>query len=88
FVVSALPEMGEMFIENILKKVRENRIKSFLIVLLGSLVKRKFSSDNNNFGWGNIIQSNNLKIIHSIDLPTHWTNNNPFETKYLILKQL
>lgn len=86
FVVSALPEMGEMFIENIIKKVRENRIKSFLIILLGSLVKRKFSNDNNNFGWGNIIQSNNLKIIHSIDLPTHWTNNNPFETKYLILK--
>lgn len=87
FVVSALPEMGEMFIDNIIKKVRENRIDSFLIVLLGSLVKRKFSNNNNYFGWGKIIASNNLKIIHSIELPTHWTNNNSFGTKYLILKQ-
>ena len=30
---------------------------------------------------------NNLKIINEIDLPTHWTNNNNTETKYLITKR-
>ena len=29
-------------------------------------------------------KKNNLKIIDEIDLPTHWTNDNNTETKYLI----
>ncbi|MFB5598810.1 MAG: hypothetical protein ACE5SW_01095 [Nitrososphaeraceae archaeon] len=86
FVISALPEMGEMFIENIMKRIKENKIKSYLIVLLGSLVKRKFSNNNDYFGWGDIIENNNLTIIHSINLPTHWTNHNAHDTKYLIVK--
>jgi hypothetical protein len=82
FIISALPEMGEMFIENIMNRIKENSIKSFLIVFLGSLVKRKFLN-NNYFGWGDIIEKYNLKILHSINLPTHWTNKNIYETKYL-----
>jgi hypothetical protein len=65
-----------------MNRIKENSIKSFLIVFLGSLVKRKFLN-NNYFGWGDIIEKYNLKILHSIKLPTHWTNKNIYETKYL-----
>ena len=27
----------------------------------------------NNYGWGEIIKKNNLKIIEELSLPTHWT---------------
>ena len=50
--------------------------------------KRKFASDVTYYGWGEIIKKNNLKIIEEINLPTHWTNDNNSETKYLITKKI
>jgi len=88
FFVSGLPEMGEMFIDNLMQTTIQNKFESFGIVFLGSTSKKKFASDVNNYGWGEIIKKNNLKIIEEISLPTHWTNDNNSETQYLITKNI
>ena len=88
FFVSGLPEMGEMFVDNLIQTTIQNKFKSFGIVFLGSTFKKKFASDLTCYGWGEIIKKNNLKIIEEIDLPTHWTNDNNTETKYLITKKI
>ena len=88
FFVSGLPEMGEMFVDNVIQTTIQNKFESFSIVFLGSTFKRKFVSDVNNYGWGEIIKKNNLKIIEELSLPTHWTNDNNSETKYLITKNI
>ena len=87
FFVSGLPEMGEMFIDNLMQTTIQNKFESFGIVFLGSTFKKKFASDVTYYGWGEIIKKNNLKIIEEINLPTHWTNDNNSETKYLITKK-
>jgi hypothetical protein len=84
FLVSGLPEMGEMFVENLIQTTIQNKFKTFGIVFLGSTFKRNFANDIRHYGWEKIINKNNLKIIDEIDLPTHWTNDNNSETKYLI----
>ncbi len=83
FFVSGLPEMGEMFIDNLIQTTRLNNFQKFGIVFLGSTFKRKFASDHTYYGWGEIIKKNNLKVIDEINLPTHWTNDNNTETKYI-----
>ena len=79
--------MGEMFVDNLMQTTIKNKFESFSIVFLGSTFKRKFGSDVNKYGWGEIIKKNNLKIIEELSLPTHWTNDNNSETKYLITKK-
>ena len=88
FCVSGLPEMGEMFVDNLIEKTIKNKFKTYGIVLLGSTLRKKFASDMSSYGWGEIIKKNNLKIIEEITLPTHWTNDNNSETKYLVTKKL
>jgi hypothetical protein len=88
FLVSGLPEMGEMFIDNLIHTTMQNKFESFGIVFLGSIFKRKFASDLAHYGWGEIIKKNNLKILSELNLPTHWTNDNNSETKYLVTKKL
>ena len=78
--------MGEMFVDNLLRTTIQNKFESFGIVFLGSTLKKKFASDVTHYGWGEIIKKNNLKILEEINLPTHWTNDNNSETKYLITK--
>jgi hypothetical protein len=86
FFVSGLPEMGEMFVDNVIQTTIQNTFESFGIVFLGSTFRRKFSSDVSYYGWGDIIKKNDLKILDELNLPTHWTNDNNSETKYLITK--
>ena len=86
FFVSGLPEMGEMFVDNLIQTTMQNSLLSFGIVFLGSTYQRKFVKDNTLYGWGEIIKKNSLKIIQEINLPTHWTNDNNSESKYLITK--
>lgn len=88
FCVSGLPEMGEMFVDNLIQKTIENKFKIYGIVFLGSTLKKKFSSDMSSYGWGEIMKKNNLKIIEEISLPTHWTNDNNSESKYLVTKKI
>jgi hypothetical protein len=86
FYISGLPEMGEMFVNNVIQTTVRNKFESFGIVFLGSTFKRQFVSDVANYGWGEIIKKNNLKIIDEINLPTHWTNDNNSETTYIVTK--
>src|SRR5829696_3512536 len=89
FFVSGLPEMGEMFVDNLINTTLKNNFLSFGVVFLGSINnKRKFVKDDTLYGWGEIIKKNNLKIIKEINLPTHWTNDNNSESKYLITKKI
>jgi hypothetical protein len=86
--VSGLAEMGEMFVNNVIQTILQNKFESSGIVLLGSTIKRKFASDVSFYGWGNVIKKYNLQIIDEINLPTHWTNDNNTETKYIITQLL
>ena len=86
FFVSGLPEMGEMFVDNLIHTTIQSKFLSFGIVFLGSINERKFVKDNSLYGWGEIIKKNNIKIIQEINLPSHWTNDNNSESKYLITK--
>jgi hypothetical protein len=88
FIVSGLPEMGEMFVDNLIQTTIQNIFESFGIVFLGSSFKRKFANDVNNYGWGEIIKKNKLEIIDQLSLPTHWTNDNNSETFYLVTKNI
>lgn len=88
FFISGLPEMGEMFVDNVIHTTLQNKFESFGIVFLGSTIKRQFQKDTIYYGWGEIIKKNNLKIIDEINLPSHWTNDNNSETKYLITKKI
>jgi hypothetical protein len=88
FFVSGLPEMGEMFFDNLIHTTLQTKFLSLGIVFLGSINKRKFVKDNTLYGWGEIIKKNNLKLIKEINLPTHWTNDNNSESKYLITKKI
>ena len=84
FFVSGLPEMGEMFVDNVIQTTIQNKFRTFGIVFLGSTLKRKFANNLSNYGWEQIIKKNNLKVIEEILLPTHWTIDNNSETIYLI----
>ena len=88
FLVSGLVEMGEMFLNNVIQTILHNKFESSGIVLLGSTIKRKFASDVTFYGWGNMIKKYNLQLIDEINLPTHWTNDNNTETKYIIAQLL
>jgi len=88
FLVSGLPEMGEMFLDNIIQTILPNKFELAGIVLLGSTIKRTFASDVTIYGWGNMIKKYNLQTIDEINLPTHWTNDNNTETKYIITQLL
>ncbi len=87
FLVSGLPEMGEMFVENLIQTTLKEKFELFGIVFLGSSLKRKFIHDTTNYGWGEIIRKSHLKKIEEINLPSHWTNDNNTETIYLITKK-
>ena len=78
--------MGEMFVDNLIHTTIQSKFLSFGIVFLGSINERKFVKDNSLYGWGEIIKKNNIKIIQEINLPSHWTNDNNSESKYLITK--
>jgi hypothetical protein len=88
FFISGLPEMGEMFVNNVIHATLQNKFKSFGIVFMGSTIKRQFQRDTRFYGWGEIIKKNNLKILDEINLPSHWTNDNNTETKFLITKKM
>jgi hypothetical protein len=87
FVLSGLPEMGEMFVNNVIHTTLQYKFESFGMVFLGSTIKRQFQRDTIYYGWAEIIKKNNLKIIDEINLPSHWTNDNNTETKYWITKK-
>ena len=87
FFVSGLPEMGEMFVKNIIKISNKQKFDSFGIIFLASSLKRKFINDNTEYGWGKIIRKSHLKKIEEINLPSHWTNDNNTESIYLITKK-
>jgi hypothetical protein len=88
FLISALAEMGEMFIDNIIQTILKNKFESAGVILLGSTITRKFVTDLTFYGWRKEIKKYNLQIIDEINLPTHWTNDNNTETKYLITQLL
>jgi hypothetical protein len=75
-----------MFIDNVIHTTIQNKFEKFGLVFLESTFKRKFANNVTNYGWGEIIKKNNFKIIEEINLPTHWTNDNNTETKYLITR--
>jgi len=87
FLVSGLPEMGEMFVENLIKTTHQQKFELCGIIFLASSLKRKFTKNTTEYGWGEVIRKSHLKKIEEINLPSHWTNDNNTETIYLLTIQ-
>ena len=83
--ISGLPEMGEMFLHNINKTIKNWKDGELCIILIGDDTEKKYK-DNTEFGWGEIIRKLQLNVIERLTLPTHWTNYQKTNTTYIFTK--
>ena len=80
-----LPQMGDILASNIIEKIQKiDSLKNkSCIVLAGSESKKQNSVSHSHSGWGPIIDKYDLKVIHTITLPSVWTFDQPIGTPYL-----
>lgn len=87
FFIGGLPEMGEMLVEGVIEKVFSLKLKEKIVfVLTGSHLKRKFSKDDTEWGWGTVIKKFDLDVIDTLTLPTQWTMDQTIDTPYIFTK--
>jgi hypothetical protein len=85
FFISALPEMGEMLADSVIRqvlsidKLRHNVGFNFM----GSHVMKSFTRDQTSWGWGSVIASFGLELVGTITLPTLWTMDQMIDTAYV-----
>jgi hypothetical protein len=85
FLISGLPEMGEMLANSVIK-VATADIKQAGFVFMGSHRMRKYSRDHTKWGWGRIIEEYGLSIIDTLTLPTQWTGDQEQDTPYIFTR--
>jgi hypothetical protein len=88
FFISGLPELGDMLAINVLEKVKQlnNLRQSSGFNFMGSHTMKEYTSDKTKWGWGKIIDKFDLQLIDCLTLPTHWTNEQQFDTPYIYTK--
>lgn len=83
FVIGGLAQMGgDNLAVPILEKINEKFDKSGW-VFTGTYSQKYPHDPKNEAGWGTIIQKNNLRVLHTVSLPTCWTFHEPKETPYV-----
>ncbi|HET6730590.1 MAG TPA: hypothetical protein VFH04_03235 [Nitrososphaeraceae archaeon] len=91
FIVSALPELGELLAEAVISNLSQqndtSRKRGF--VLMGSHAMKKYARDSTGYGWGQFIARHNLYLLDCLTLPTMWTNEQLVDTPFILslLKQ-
>jgi hypothetical protein len=88
FFISGLPELGDMLAINVLEKVKEisDLRQSSGFNFMGSHIMKQYTSDKTKWGWGKIIDEFDLQLIDCLTLPTHWTNEQQYNTPYIYTK--
>jgi len=86
FFIGGLAQMGGVSLASgVLEKI--NSISDLWPnsgwVFAGTLSQKYVSDQNNEAGWGTLIEKNNLKSIQSISLPTAWTFHESDDTPYI-----
>jgi hypothetical protein len=89
FFIGGLPQNGEILAEYIVKNILTNSMlsNSSCFTLTGTIAKRKFDKNHNEYGWMLTINKFNLKNIYTVFLPTYWTMDQPFNTPYVFTKK-
>jgi hypothetical protein len=84
FFISALPELGEMIANSVIGRILGSSPQQDIgFTLMGSYAMPSMAKDFTYFGWGNIIEHFNLKVLQIIALPTQWTADLDSNTPYL-----
>ncbi len=86
FFIGGLAQMGgDVLATSIIDKINsiENLRKDTGIVFAGTNTKRQLSGNLENGGWSALIEKHNLKVIHTVSLPTIWTFDQDVETPYI-----
>lgn len=89
FFIGGLSQMGgDVLATNIIEKINSNSTikKNTGIVFAGTHSKRQLSGDISNGGWNSLIKKYQLKILHTVSLPTVWTFDQKIETPYIYTK--
>lgn len=86
FLISALPEHGEVLAEAVIRNLIHHRFSSNLgFALMGSHTMKQYSRDLNLYGWGQFIDDHKLTVLDCITLPTMWTNDQFTDTPFIFL---
>lgn len=85
FIVSALPELGELLAEAVISNLNRQRDTSQKLgfVLMGSHRMKKYARDSTGYGWGQFISRHNLHLLDCLTLPTMWTNEQSIDTPFI-----
>jgi hypothetical protein len=88
FFISGLPELGDMLAISVLEKVKQiSKLRqSSGFNFMGSHIMKQYTSDKTKWGWGKIIDKFDLQVIDCLTLPTHWTNEQQYDTPYIYTK--
>ena len=88
FLIGGLPENGEILAESVIRNVlKDSKLsKSSCFTLTGTVAKRKFDKNHNEYGWITTINKFSLENIYTVFLPTYWTVDQPFNTPYVFTK--
>jgi len=85
FLISGLPEMGEMLANSVIKQVKTigtlKHVAGFNF--MGSHVMKSLTRDHTSWGWGKVINEFDLEMIDIVTLPTHWTTDQLIDTPYV-----
>jgi hypothetical protein len=89
FLISGLPEQGEVLAEAIAENLSQNKLSSSILgfILMGSHTMKQYSRDHILYGWGQFITKHKLRILDSLTLPTMWTNEQSTDTPFVFLQR-
>ena len=91
FFIGGLAQMGGISLaSDVLKRIEmaPDLKKNSGWAFTGTVSKKYDADPQNGFGWGTLIEENNLKSIQTIMLPTAWTFHQPDETMYVFAQSL
>jgi hypothetical protein len=86
FLVSGLPELGELLAEAVISNIIQQDYKSPQLgfALMGSHTMKKYARDSTCYGWGQFIARHNLRVLDCLTLPTMWTNDQSIDTPFVL----
>ncbi len=86
FLISGLPEHGEILAEAVIGNMIQNEFlssSSLGLALMGSHTMKRYSRDRSIYGWGHFIAEHRLSILDCLTLPTMWTNEQSIDTPFV-----
>lgn len=91
FFIGGLAQMGGISLASaVLSQITQapDLKKNSGWVFAGTTSKKYASDPKGEFGWGTLIEENNLKSVQTVLLPTAWTFREPDDTSYVFAQSL